>query len=559
MRKFAEQVTTLLFMKVKVNAYIVCFTIILFSMAACQKNKVDVILSNGQIYTVDENFSRTEAMAVKDGKIVETGPSDVIEKKYDAKEQVDLEGKFVYPGFIDAHAHFTGYAENLYRYADLRDTKDFNEVLDILKKHDNTVNDKWLCGRGWDQNDWPGLQYPDKTELDKHWPERPVYLVRIDGHAALVNSKALEMASITPESQCTGGEYVKKNGELTGLLIDNAMEDVINLIPPVPKKDMLSALKVAEQNCFETGLTMVSDAGLNKNMVEWLDGFYKNGSLKIRCNAMLYPTQENYERFVKGGPYHTDRLTVRSVKLYSDGALGSRGACLLEDYADDPGNTGFILEDKEYYEKHCKAAAENGYQVCTHCIGDSALRFMLDVYAPFVKGKKDHRWRIEHAQTVHPEDLPRFGELGVIPSIQTAHCTSDMDWAIVRLGKERIKTAYVYRDLLKQNGWLINGTDFPIEEIHPLNTFFSAVFRTHHDGTPEGGFQMENALSREDALRSMTIWAAKGSFDEHTRGSLEKGKFADFVILDTDLMKAGPQEVLNTQVLETWVQGEKVF
>ncbi|MGM0650226.1 MAG: amidohydrolase, partial [Bacteroidota bacterium] len=357
----------------------------------------------------------------------------------------------------------------------------------------------------------------------------------------------------------TGGEYVKKDGELTGLLIDNAMEDVHKLIPELTKEQWLPALKIAEANCAEVGLSMVSDAGLDKQMVGWLDAFYKAGDLKIRNNVMLSPTEENYDSFVRKGPYHTDRLTVRSIKLYADGALGSRGACLLEDYADDPGNTGFILEDKAYYEKHCKMAAENGYQVCTHCIGDSALRFMLDTYEPFVKDIKDHRWRIEHAQTVHPDDLPRFGQLGVIPSIQTTHCTSDMDWAIVRLGKERIKTAYVYRDLLEQNGWIINGTDFPIEEINPLYTFYAAVFRTHHDGSPQGGFQMENALSREDALRSMTIWAAKGSFDEGTRGSLEKDKFADFVILDTDLMKASSGQVLDADVIGTWVQGEKMY
>ncbi|MEA3448483.1 MAG: amidohydrolase [Bacteroidota bacterium] len=528
-------------------------------MTACKKEQADLMLVNGKIYTVDADFSRVEAMVIKDGKIADTGTTADMEASWHSKNSLDLEGKYVYPGFIDAHAHFTGYAENLYRYADLRDAADFDEVLERLKTHDEASDDAWLCGRGWDQNDWPEQAYPDKTELDGLWPDKPVYLVRIDGHAAVVNSKAIEMAGISPDASCTGGEYVKKDGELTGLLIDNAMDNVYKLIPEPTKEQWLPALKKAEANCFEVGLSMVTDAGLDKQMVEWLDAFYKAGDLKIRNNVMLYPTEENYDRFIRKGPYHTDRLTVHSIKLFSDGALGSRGACLLEDYGDDPGNTGFILEDKAYYKKHCKMAAENGYQVCTHCIGDSALRFILDTYTPFVKDKNDHRWRIEHAQTVHPADLQRFGQIGVIPSIQTTHCTSDMDWAIVRLGKERIKTAYVYQDLLEQNGWIINGTDFPIEEINPLNTFYSAVFRTHHDGSPKGGFQMENALSREDALRSMTIWAAKGSFDESTRGSLEKGKFADFVMLDTDLMKASPEQVLDADVVGTWVQGKRLY
>ncbi|MGC9331428.1 MAG: amidohydrolase [Bacteroidales bacterium] len=543
----------------KVKGVTLLSVMILLGMTACKKEQADLMLVNGKIYTVDADFSRVEAMVIKDGKIADTGTTAEMEASWDSKKRVDLEGKYVYPGFIDAHAHFTGYAENLYRYADLRDAADFDEVLERLKTHDETSDDAWLCGRGWDQNDWPGQAYPDKTELDRLWPDKPVYLVRIDGHAAVVNSKAIEMAGISPDASRTGGEYVKKDGELTGLLIDNAMEDVHKLIPELTIEQWLHALKIAEANCAEVGLSMVSDAGLDKQMVEWLDAFYKAGDLKIRNNVMLNPTEENYDSFVRKGPYHTDRLTVRSIKLYADGALGSRGACLLEDYADDPDNTGFILEDKAYYEKHCKMAAENGYQVCTHCIGDSALRFMLDTYKPFVKDMKDHRWRIEHAQTVHPADLHRFGQLGVVPSIQTTHCTSDMDWAIERLGKERIKTAYVYRDLLKQNGWIINGTDFPIEEINPLYTFYAAVFRTHHDGSPQGGFQMENALSREDALRSMTIWAAKGSFDEGTRGSLEKGKFADFVILDTDLMKASPKQVLNAEIIGTWVQGERLY
>jgi predicted amidohydrolase YtcJ len=283
------------------------------------------------------------------------------------------------------------------------------------------------------------------------------------------------------------------------------------------------------------------------------------GELKMRINAMLNPSDENFEMFVKNGPKQTERLVVNTIKIYADGALGSRGALLLEDYSDDSGNNGLQIESQEYYDKICRLAYENNFIVATHAIGDSANRLVLDTYGRFLKGKNDLRWRIEHAQIINQEDFEKFAEYSVVPSVQATHCTSDMYWAGQRLGEERLKGAYAYQTLLNQNGWLPNGTDFPVENIEPLFTFYASVFRTDHKGFPEGGWQKEEGLSREQALRSMTIWGAKAAFEEKEKGSLEPGKFADFVVLDTDLMTATPEKVLKAKIESTWIAGEKVF
>jgi predicted amidohydrolase YtcJ len=290
-----------------------------------------------------------------------------------------------------------------------------------------------------------------------------------------------------------------------------------------------------------------------------MEEMQNNGELKMRINAMLNPTEENFETFVKKGPKKSDMLTVNTIKIFADGALGSRGALLLEDYSDDLGNHGLQIETQEYYDKICQLALDNNFIVATHAIGDSANRLVLNTYGKFLKGKNNRRWRIEHAQVINPEDFSKFAEFSIVPSIQATHCTSDMTWAGNRLGVERIKGAYAYQTLLAQNGWLPNGTDFPVENIEPLFTFFSSVFRTDHNGSPEGGWQLNEGLSREQTLRSMTIWAAKAAFEENEKGSLEPGKFADFVILDTDLMTATPNEVLKAKIESTWIGGEKVF
>lgn len=543
----------------KIRTFIPAIVMFMNSMTSCTTEKADLLILNAKIYTVDNSFSTTESMAIKDGKIIATGTSEEIISRYTAPVKEDLKGKFVYPGFNDAHAHFYGYGINLIQRANLAGTKSQDEIYSILKEHYAQFGGEWILGRGWDQNNWPTKDFPDKSKLDELFPDVAVYLIRIDGHAAWCNSKALEIAGITSETRVDGGEILLRDGEPTGILIDNA-EGLVSSAVPKPDTDMQAkALQAAEKNCFSVGLTSVTDCGLSRSVVLLIDSLQKKGDLKMRINAMLDPTEENFEQFVKKGTYQTDRLMVNTIKIYADGALGSRGALMLEPYSDDPGNSGLRMSPPGFYEEICSLAFENNYQVATHCIGDSANRMMLKTYGKFLKGENDRRWRIEHAQIVHPDDFGLFSKYSVIPSIQATHATSDMDWAYERVGDERIKGAYAYRTLLDQLGWLPNGTDFPVEEISPLFTFYSSVFRTHHDGTPEGGFQMENALNREQTLRSMTIWAAKASFEENQKGSLENGKWADFVVLDTDLMTASPQEILDSKIVSTWLAGEKVY
>jgi predicted amidohydrolase YtcJ len=534
---------------------------IVMIMSSCHTKKpADLIVTNATVYTVDETFSKVESFAVSDGKIVATGSTEEILAAYTPENILDAAGKFVYPGFNDAHAHFNGYGENLMQYADLRGTSGPEEIYEIILSHHEKFGGEWVLGRSWDQNDWQVAEFPDKTKLDELFPETPVYLVRIDGHAGWCNSKALEMAGITAETKVTGGLVETKNGQPTGILIDNAMGLVSRLIPEITTEQQELGLLEAQKNCFAAGLTSVTDAGLDKSTVLLIEEMQKSGELKMRINAMLNPSDENMEFFVINGPKKTERLVVNTIKLFADGALGSRGALLLEDYSDDSGNKGIQIEAQEYYDNICQLAYDNNFAVATHCIGDGANRVMLDTYGKFLKDKNDRRWRIEHAQIIHPNDIEKFARYSIVPSVQATHATSDMYWAGDRLGEERLNNgAYAYQTLLNQLGWLPNGTDFPVEEIYPLYTFYASVFRTDHDGWPEGGFLMEEALTREQALRSMTIWPTKASFEENEKGSLEPGKLADFVILDTDLMTASPLQVLNAKVESTWVAGKMVF
>lgn len=522
---------------------------------ACDFTEVDMLIKNAKIYTVDDDFSVVSGMVIQDGKILDLGDWEMLSKKYRSKIELDLHGKVVYPGFIDAHSHFYGLGTFLHM-ADLNGTKSFEELLQRLKEHYNLYPGEWIVGRGWDQNNWPKKVFPDNHELNDLFPDVNVVLIRIDGHAVLANDKMLKTANIDSETIIPGGEIVKEKGVPTGVVLDKAADLVRELIPELTLADKRKVIAEAQSRCFGVGLTTVCDAGLDVDIIELYETMHADGALKMRIYAMLNPGEENEARYMKNGPYITDRLTVRSVKLYADGALGSRGAALLAPYTDDPGNSGMLVNEKSYLEAVCKRAYDAGFQVNTHAIGDSANRFVLDIYSSFLKGKNDRRWRIEHAQVVDPSDLHKFGDYSIIPSIQSTHCTSDMKWADNRLGEERIKNGYIYNELLAQNGWLPNGTDFPIENINPIYTFYAAVFRKNIEGWPIGGFQMENALSREDALRSITIWAAKAGFGEDIKGSFVKGKVADFVILDTDIMVADEEDILPARVLATFIDGQ---
>jgi predicted amidohydrolase YtcJ len=545
-------------MKTTFTFLTLCF---LFINISCDrmKNQADLIIHNARIYTVDEDFSIAESLVVDQGRIIAVGDAAELAGKYKAAAVFDAGGNYVYPGFFDAHCHFLGYGTGKLQRADLTGTRSFEEVLERVAAHASAGASEWVEGRGWDQNDWEVKEFPGCEALDSLFPDRPVMLIRIDGHAALVNSEAMLRAGITAETSVTGGEIILKNGIPTGILIDNAMELVRMHIPENDPQMLRAALLLAQQDCFAAGLTSVTDAGTDVDIIRLMDEMHRSGALKMKINAMLNPGDPKYLAFMAGGVFRTERLHVNSVKLYADGALGSRGACLIEPYSDAADKYGLIIHPESYYREVIGNAGKHGYQVNTHAIGDSANRFMLGLYAEYLGGHNDRRWRIEHAQCVHEEDFDKFGRYNIIPSIQSTHATSDMYWAGDRLGPERIRGAYAFKKLLDQNGWLPNGTDFPIEDISPLLTFYAAVARKDLSGYPPGGFQPENALSREEALRSITTWAAKGSFEEDVKGMLAPGMAADIVILDKDLMAVGADEIPGTNVLYTFVNGELVY
>jgi predicted amidohydrolase YtcJ len=534
-------------------------TLLFVTLLSCsQKEKVDLLVFNATIYTVDSVFSTAEAMIVNSGKIVATGKKDELEKKYDAKEKLDAGGKFIYPGFIDAHAHFVGYGNSL-QTVNLVDTKSWDEVIERTKTFAVENKNGWLLGRGWDQNDWNMKEFPTNEKLNELFPDRPVLLTRIDGHAAIANQKALELAGVKAGDKLTGGEVEVKNSKLTGILIDNATGLVSKKIPAQTKEQFIEALQDAEKNCFAVGLTTIDDCGLSAEAVERIKAMQASGKLKMRLYVMLSDNKSNYDYLEKTGIIKTDKLNVRSIKVYADGALGSRGACLLQPYADKPGWFGFLLSSRAHFDSVANYISQKGWQMCTHAIGDSGNRTILNIYAKYLKGKNDLRWRIEHSQVVNKNDFKLFGDNSIIPSVQPTHATSDMYWAGDRIGTERVKGAYAFKDLMNQNGWIPLGTDFPVEDISPFKTFYAAVIRKDAKGWPDGGYQIENALTREQTLRGMTIWAAKANFEENEKGSLEKGKFADFIILDKDIMKADEKELLNIKVVNTFLGGEKVY
>lgn len=531
----------------------------LLLLAACNSRQpADLVVHHAHIYTVDSAFSTAEAMAIKDGKVLATGTDATILAHYNAAQVVDARGQAVYPGLIDAHAHFVGYGRALYEVA-LYDCADWQQVVARVEEFATQhPNETWIRGRGWDQNKWPGKALPDNSELNRLFPGKPVLLDRVDGHAAVANAAALKLAGVTAGTTIAGGVVGKTNGIPNGLLIDNAVALVTKVVPAPTAADYEKWLLAAQRNCFAQGLTTVTDCGLNYTDIYAIDSLQKQGKLLMNMYVMLSDDTANFARFLQQPPYKTERLYVKGVKAYADGALGSRGACLLAPYGDQPGWQGFLLAGRGHYDSLAAMLVHTGYQLCTHAIGDSGNRMVLQVYDRYLHGHNDKRWRIEHAQVVNPDDLQLFGRNSIVPSVQPTHATSDMYWAGERLGAERLKTAYAYRQLLEQNGWLPLGTDFPVEDISPFKTFYAAVVRKDAKGYPEGGFQKENALTRGQALRGMTIWAARAGCLDKEIGSLEPGKKADFVILDRDLMMAADTALLQTHVIATYSRGKSV-
>lgn len=528
-----------------------------FLMIISAQKPADLIITNAKIYTVNAKFDIAESMAISNGKILAVGKNKNILKKYQSQNIQNLQGKSIFPGFIDAHCHFTGYATDKWK-CELWGTKSWEEIIQKLTDYSKNAPMEWLYGRSWDQNDWPVKEFPNKAKLDELFPNRPVYLKRVDGHAAIANQKALDIAGITTNTKINGGEIEVKNGKLTGILVDNAMLLVEKYIPEISDEMAIQYFEDLQKTCFSYGLTSLHDCGISAHTFSLLEKAQDQNALKMKIFALLEDNPTTYDEWIKKGRFTKGYITFGGYKVYSDGALGSRGACLIHDYSDKKNWKGFLLSDQKHFENLAKKLKESDLQMCTHAIGDSANRTILNIYGDVLGIKNDRRWRIEHAQIVDKNDFDLFGKYSIIPSVQPTHATSDMYWAEERLGKGRLKYAYAYEDLLKQNGWLPLGTDFPVEEINPIKTFFAAVARKDAKNFPANGFQKENALTREQALRGMTIWAAKSAFQEKELGSLEAGKSADFVVLNQDLMKVDENKILETKVLETYSSGKKV-
>ncbi|MDX9705523.1 MAG: amidohydrolase [Weeksellaceae bacterium] len=529
----------------------------LFFACNSSKKQVDLFVKNANIYTVNQDFDIATAFVVKDGKIVEVGETSDLEKKYNAKEVFDAEGKTIVPGLIDAHAHLYGLGLSM-QSVDLTGAKSIEEALLRIVDFQKTHQMEFISGRGWDQNLWKEKEFPTKEALDSLFPDTPIALRRIDGHALWVNSKALELAQITAETKVQGGEIILKNNEPSGILIDNPMELVNKIIPKTSRKNTIQALLDAEQKALSYGLTTIDDAGLDKEIIELIDSLQKTGDFHLRIYAMVSNTASNRDYYLKKGIYKTDFLNVRSFKVYTDGALGSRGAALREEYSDQHNHFGAMITTADSLDYYAQLFLQAGFQMNSHAIGDSATISVLRVYKKTLENSPNQRWRVEHAQIISPEAFDYFST-NILPSVQPTHATSDMYWAEERLGKKRIQNAYTYHSLLKKSGILPLGTDFPIEHVNPIYTFFSAVFRKDLHFWPDNGFQSNEALSREDALRGMTIWAAFSNFEENEKGSLENGKFADFTVLDTDIMKADEKDIPKTKVVATFINGKKIY
>ena len=529
--------------------------LLLILLSSCSE-KADLIVHNANVYNLNSSLDKSSSFAVKDGKFIYVGNDEIL-SKYSSANIINAQGLPIYPGFIDSHAHFfdLGYYIN---QVDLKNTNSLEEVIERVISFDSENNTEFLIGRGWDQNDWSNKDFPDNLLLNQEFPDKAVVLRRIDGHAYLVNDFALDLAGIDNLSNVEGGEFIKKNGKLTGVLIDNAMRLIDDIIPEPTKEQTVKALISAQNLAFENGLTTISDAGLTKSQIDLIDELQNDGILKIRIYAMVENEPKTLEYYLNSGPYKTDLLNVRSVKVYADGALGSRGALMINDYSDRKGFKGIIRTPIDSIQNLAFKLAGTGFQMNTHAIGDDANRIVIKAYRNALFDYRDPRWRIEHAQVVSEDDFELFNSK-IIPSVQPTHATSDMYWLNDRIGPKRAKNAYAYKKLLEKSGIIAFGTDFPVEDISPIMTFYSAVVRKDISGYPEGGFQIENALGRLDAILAMTISGAYANFEEDEKGSIEIGKFADFIILDNDLIESEESKIPYTNIVATFINGELVF
>ncbi len=540
----------------KINRHFVGFSLIVGLLLSSCQSKVDLIVHNANVYTLGQNYLKASAFVVDDGKFVDVGGEELLEQ-YTAKKVLDLQELPVYPGFIDSHCHFLSLGLSLNK-VDLVGTKSFEDVLDRVKRYATNKELNAITGRGWDQNDWKIKRLPNKEQLDLLFPDIPVALRRIDGHAMLVNQKALDLAGITLDTEVTGGQIVKENGKLTGVLIDAPMQMVTNILPKPSVEDKIKSLQDAEEISFANGLTTVSVAGLDREDIFLIDSLHKTGALTIRVYAMISNSQDNVDYFLKEGPYKTDKLNVRSFKVYADGALGSRGAALKDSYSDLDNHTGAFITSKDSLEALAYKLAASPFQMNTHAIGDAANQVVLEAYNKALVFSDDPRWRVEHAQIIDTNDIKLFNRK-ILPSVQPTHATSDMYWAEDRLGEDRLYGAYANKALLEQSGRIALGTDFPVEDVNPFKTFYAAVVRKDSEAFPEEGYLPENKLSEIEALKGMTIWGAYANFEDKEKGSIEAGKVADFIILDRDIINVNEKRILKTRVVATLVDGKIVY
>ncbi len=537
----------------KTSNYI--FILLLILNLGCTNNEADLIVINSKIYTANKSNDVAKSIAVRNGKIIDIDSIN-LDNKYEAKEILDANEKTILPGLIDSHCHFYNLGLDQ-QVVDLRGTTSFEEIIERLKVYDLNNESNVILGRGWDQNDWEIKQFPVNTQLNSIFKNKLVVLERIDGHAYIVNNNALQLAGIDENTLVRGGLVLLKNNKPTGVLIDAPMSMVDKVLPEKTTKEKVNALKEAEEISFSYGLTTVDDAGLGMEIIDLIDSLHKTNELKIKIYAMVSVSKTNIQKLKKSGKIKTPKLNVRSFKVYGDGALGSRGAALKKPYCDDPHNYGFLRTDIKDLKYYANEIANMGFQMNTHAIGDSTVSVLLKEYQKVLNDIDDPRWRIEHSQVVDLNEFNLYNDK-ILPSVQPTHATSDMYWAYDRLG-ERIEGAYAFKDLLSSSKRIALGTDFPVERVNPFHTFYSSIERKDLSGYPANGFQIENALSREETLKGMTIWGAYFNFEENEKGSIEKGKSADFIIIDQNIMEIEAAKIPNTKVLKTFVDGELVY
>jgi predicted amidohydrolase YtcJ len=529
----------------------------------------DLILHNARIYTVDTSRPTAEAIAIRGDRIARVGSNaDVLSLRGSATRVIDVSGATVVPGLHDAHGHFTGLGASM-QSIDLRGTTSYEQVVGLVRQRAATARSgEWIVGRGWDQNDWPEKQWPTHDLLSAASPNNPVYLTRVDGHAGLANRRALDLAGVTQATaDPAGGRLIRGAGNVpSGVLIDTAQSLVSSKIPPVSIAQLEEQILLADRETRRLGLTMVHDAGTDGRTIDAYKRLVDAGRLKTRLYVMLRGPLPALQQVFDKGPivnYGNHRLAVRAIKVVADGALGSRGAAMLEPYSDEPGTTGLLTTPPEDVYAQTLAASKAGFQTAIHAIGDRANRLVMDIFERVereVPGARALRMRNEHAQILDRAEIPRFASLNVIASMQPTHATSDMPWVPARIGPERMEEgAYVWRTLMSSGATIASGSDFPVELPNPMLGFYAAVTRQDPAGTPASGWMPDERLSRDEALASFTRNAAFAAHAETLLGTLEVGKLADLVVLSEDIMAVAPPDIVTTSVRMTIVGGEVVY